>query len=520
MQNTVLIVDDTTANLSLMVNQLEDNGLRVVVAQDGEECLERAGFVHPDLILLDIMMPGMNGFEACRRLKADVHLKDIPVIFMTALADTSDKLYGFEVGGVDYITKPFDIVEVLARVKMHIAVRTTQMQLVQSRQRLHDIAESAADWFWETDAELRFTHFSERFYEAMQIQPAQMIGRRYWEAPSTGDVARAPEKWRKHREDMEHQRSFRDFEYETSALDHTMYISVSGKPFYDAAAHFLGYRGTATDITELVRTRGRLLQSDKMASIGKLAAGVAHEINNPVGFVKSNLGSLHRYIEGLLRLLAIYEKHDGIIPPSAHEELQTLKSEIDFDYLKTDLGKLLEESKDGLHRVQQIVGDLKDFSRAGDTQWEHADLHRCLESTLNIVSNEIKYKAELVRNYGSLPPVECIPSQLNQVFMNLLVNAADAIAEQGKITVSSGCDAVEVWVDISDTGSGISAAELKRIFDPFYTTKPIGKGTGLGLSVSYDIVHKHGGRIEVESALGKGTTFRIHLPINRSQAAH
>ena len=519
MQNTVLIVDDTTANLSLVVNQLEDNGLRVVVAQDGEECLERAGFVRPDLILLDIMMPGINGFEACRRLKADAQLKDIPVIFMSALADTSDKLYGFEVGGVDYITKPFDIVEVLARVKTHIAARITQTQLIESRQRLHDIAESAADWFWETDAELRFTHFSDRFYGAMQIQPAQIIGRRYWETARTEDVARAPEKWRKHREDMEQQRPFRDFEYETSALDRTVHISVSGKPFYDVAEQFLGYRGTATDITELVRTRGRLLQADKMASIGKLAAGVAHEINNPVGFVKSNLGSLHRYIEGLLRLLTAYEKHDGIIPPAAHEQLQILKSEIDFDYLKTDLGKLLEESKDGLHRVQQIVGDLKDFSRAGDAQWGCADLHRCLDSTLNIVGNEIKYKAELIKDYGTLPPVECIPSQLNQVLMNLLVNAADAITEQGRITVRTGCDAVEAWVEISDTGCGIGAADLKRIFDPFYTTKPIGKGTGLGLSVSYDIVHKHGGRIEVESAPGQGTTFRMHLPIKRSQSA-
>lgn len=195
--------------------------------------------------------------------------------------------------------------------------------------------------------------------------------------------------------------------------------------------------------------------------------------------------------------------------------IQSVKERVELDYLKTDVFALLVESKDGLQRVKKIVEDLKDFSHVGKTEWQFADLHRGLDSTLNIVSNELKHKASVVKQYGLLPAVECLPQELNQVFRNLLINAGQAIAKEGRITISTGARGDEVGVEIADTGAGIAPEILNRIFDPFFTTKPVGKGTGLGLSVSYGIVQKHHGRFEVTSEPGKGTTFRVLLPMRQ-----
>jgi len=268
-------------------------------------------------------------------------------------------------------------------------------------------------------------------------------------------------------------------------------------------------------ITQLQDAQSHLLQSDKMASIGQLAAGVAHEINNPIGFVYSNLGTLNKYVQDLFGMLDKYEQAETAIPEAEiRTQLQSARKKLDIAFLKEDLGALMAESKDGITRVKNIVQNLKDFSHvdAAD-EWKYADLHEGIDSTLNIVNNEIKYKAEVVKEYGDIPQVECLPSQLNQVFMNLLVNASHAIEERGLITVRTGQTGEEAWVEIADTGKGIAAENLQKIFDPFFTTKPIGKGTGLGLSLSYGIIQKHNGRIEVQSEIGKGTTFRIWLPL-------
>lgn len=271
---------------------------------------------------------------------------------------------------------------------------------------------------------------------------------------------------------------------------------------------------------KLEEAHNQLLQTEKMASIGQLAAGVAHEINNPVGFVNSNLGSLDQYIHSLLRLIDTYEQNEAALAqqPQALQAVQAVKQEIDLGYIKEDIFTLLEESQDGMQRVKKIVQDLKDFSHVGFAEWQFADLHKGLDSTLNIVNNEIKYKAKVVKEYGEIPQVECLPLELNQVFMNMLVNAAHAIESFGQIVVRTGAQKSEVWVEISDNGSGISPENLKRIFDPFFTTKPVGKGTGLGLSLSFGIVQKHHGRIEVESEPGKGTRFRVWLPVQQSKA--
>ena len=273
-------------------------------------------------------------------------------------------------------------------------------------------------------------------------------------------------------------------------------------------------------VARVERTQSQLLQSEKMAAIGQLAAGVAHEINNPVGFVGSNLGSLASYVDRLFALLAAYEQLEQALPPDhpARAAIAEARDAAEVDYLREDIPDLLRESADGLSRVKHIVNDLKDFSRSDAGEWQETDLNRGLESTLNVVWNEIKYKAQVVREFGELPKVRCIPAQINQVFMNLLVNAAQAIENSGTITLRSGASDDEVWIEIIDTGKGMSSEVQARIFEPFFTTKPAGKGTGLGLSISSDIVKRHKGVLEVFSQPGEGTRFRIVLPLLANDA--
>ena len=272
-------------------------------------------------------------------------------------------------------------------------------------------------------------------------------------------------------------------------------------------------------IKKLEEAQNQLLQSEKMASMGQLAAGVAHEINNPVGFVNSNLGTLQRYVNDLLRMLDAYEKAELTLAENVLQDIRQLKQDIDTTYLREDIADLLTESLDGLQRVKRIVQDLKDFSHVDRAELEWADLEKGLDSTLNVVWNELKYKAKVIKEYAHPPSIECLPSQLNQVFMNLLVNAAHAIQTTGEITIRTGFDPQYVWVEVEDTGQGIPAENLTRIFEPFFTTKPVGKGTGLGLSLSYGIVKKHGGQIEVKSEMGKGTSFKVVIPRNIAELA-
>ncbi len=271
----------------------------------------------------------------------------------------------------------------------------------------------------------------------------------------------------------------------------------------------------------LTAAQEKLLQSEKLASIGQLAAGVAHEINNPIGYVHSNLGSLQEYLHSLFVLIDAYERALRSPDPRAMiPEIDQTRSRLDIDFISRDLPQLMTESREGIERVTRIVKDLKDFSRSErDESWKLVDLHAGLESTLNIIWNELKYNTTLEKHYGTLPPVECLPSELNQVFMNILINAGQAIGERGSIRVETGHDGDEVWVEIADSGPGIPPEAQQRIFDPFFTTKPVGKGTGLGLSISYGIVAKHHGRIDVDSRMGEGSRFRIVLPVRQPQPA-
>jgi signal transduction histidine kinase len=407
----ILVVDDDPTNLKILGALLQPH-YAVSAAPSGARALEIAvAMPKPDLILLDVLMPGMDGFAVLARLRADPASRDIPVVFVTGMDAAEDEERGLELGAVDYIAKPYRPHIVLARVR-------TQLELKRARDRL-----AQQNVFLEAE-------LARRLKENQQVE-------------------------------------------------------------------------------------FQLLQSEKLAAIGQLAAGIVHEINSPVGFVASNLVTLGAYLDDLFRVLDAYEALEGDCASSEATiaAMRELKRDRNIGLLRVDSVDLLSESREGLARVTKIVSDLRNFSRAESADWQWADPRKGLDATLNIVWNEIKYHCVLRKDYGDLPEIYCIPSQIDQVFLNLLVNAAQAIPGKGEIAIRTGEVGGEVFIAISDTGTGIPAEILPRLFEPFFTTKPVGKGTGLGLSIAYGIVQSHGGRIEVESGEGKGSTFTVWLPV-------
>ncbi|MBD6617463.1 hybrid sensor histidine kinase/response regulator [Komarekiella sp. 'clone 1'] len=422
----ILVVDDTPANLEVICETLGDAGYEVITAIDGDRALRRIQTNLPDLILLDVQMPGIDGFETCQRLKADPTTANIPVIFMTALSDTDSKVKGFDLGAVDYVTKPFQEQEMLARVK-------TQLQLWQLTKNLEQ-------------------HINERTAELK------------------------------------------------TALD------------------------------QLHHSQLQLVQSEKMSALGNLVAGVAHEINNPVGFIAGNLQPAQDYVQNLLQLVALYQQE--LPHPSA--TLQAAIEEMDLEYLQEDLPKLLISMREGVNRIRNISTSLRTFSRADCDRPIPFNIHEGLDSTLMILqhrlkANEFRPAIEVIKHYGEIPQIECYVGQLNQVFMNILANAIDALEEvtqkrsfeniktnPNQITIRTQLtdDPQLVQLRIQDNGIGMSQEVKQRIFDHLFTTKEIGKGTGLGLAIAYQIVtEKHNGSLDVNSTLGQGTEFIVTLPV-------
>ncbi len=316
----------------------------------------------------------------------------------------------------------------------------------------------------------------------------------------------------------------------------TVFKKATKDPIYEIGEHFnnmmhlleLNNRKLTTAYAELKSAQSKILQQEKMAAIGQLAAGVAHEINNPIAFVMSNLNSLGKYAARLkdhLRaqseaLEAISRGQDASAALGRVDEAARLTK---IDSVTRDIETLITESLEGTDRVRQIVQNLKNFSHVDESEFKYADINAGLSSTINIVWNELKYKADLEKELGDIPLIKCNPGQLNQVFLNLLVNAAQAMEKHGRLKVRSWRAAEHVCVSVSDTGCGIPPENIPRIFDPFFTTKEVGKGTGLGLSIAYDIVKKHRGEITAESVAGAGTTFTVKIPIgleDLSQEAH
>ncbi|MBU0483047.1 MAG: PAS domain-containing protein [Proteobacteria bacterium] len=297
--------------------------------------------------------------------------------------------------------------------------------------------------------------------------------------------------------------------YQQSTADPTYQISEQFNHMMQILAAKNDELGNA--YRTLKNTHSQMLQQDKMASIGQLAAGVAHEINNPVGFIASNLTSLGKYTDKLTTFISFLTEIDN---DATNDLIKTKRKELKIDLIVDDLHDLISESLEGVERVKAIVQNLKSFSRVDQAEQKPSDLNECLESTINIVWNELKYKCTVEKEYGKIPLTRCYPQQLNQVFMNLLVNAAQAIEIKGTITIKTWHDENSIFTTIADTGKGIDPKDLTKIFEPFFTTKDVGKGTGLGLSIAYDIITKtHKGELFVTSEVGKGSTFMVKLPI-------
>lgn len=427
-----------------------------------------------------------------------------------------------------------------------ITKRKQAEELLRASEERFRLAETAAAvGTWEWDMKTNIAQYSDEYFRIIGIAPTS-VGQTYAEwmkiiHPEDRDKAAADI-----RNVMENHADYHS-EYRIVRPDGDIrWLESKGRMSNAVEGKQTGMIGAVIDITErkkaeqqvveqlehvaginaqllavnkqLEFAKNQLLQSDKMAAIGLLAAGIAHEINNPVGYVNSNLSTLEKYLGITFNIMDKYEVAAALLKDDdpLKEELRQLRTKFKFDFIHKDIKKLVAESQQGLDRVTKIILDLKDFSHAdSNEQWVWANVHRGLDSTLNVVWNELKYKCEVVKEYGTLPDIYCLPSQLNQVFMNILVNAAQAIEVRGKITLRTGQEGNRIWIDIIDTGQGIPAENIPHLYEPFFSTKPVGRGTGLGLAVSYSIVERHHGSIEVHSKVGEGSTFRVWLPVHQ-----
>jgi two-component system NtrC family sensor kinase len=269
---------------------------------------------------------------------------------------------------------------------------------------------------------------------------------------------------------------------------------------------------------ELERLQAQIIHNEKMVSLGQLAAGVAHELNNPAGFIYGNMEVLRECATGLERLLGFYD--GAALPREVSAGAERLKANIDYENTLADLRSIIEDCASGAERIRDVVQNLRTFSRLDEAEFKKVDIHEGLDSTIRLLSRfYTSGRITLLRDYGKLPPVDCYAGQLNQMWMNLLANAAQAVSGGGEVRVATRLDGDTVRVSVSDTGEGIAPEHLGKIFDPFFTTKPVGEGTGLGLSITYGIVERHGGTVRVESEPGGGTTFTVTLPVNAARAA-
>jgi len=467
---TILIVDDQPTNLSSLFDVLVQAGFKVGVARTGAGAIEKAEYGTPALILLDVLMPEMDGFETCQRLKAHQLTKDIPVIFMTALDDTKDKIKGFHLGAVDYITKPIQHEEVLARVRAHLSIKILTQKLQQQ------IAERD-----RAQAEL----------EKLASSLEQRVAER------TEELTRVNEKLKQ---------------------------EVQERVSAEAALQ--------ESLEKLKLTHSQLIQSEKMSALGQMVAGIAHEINNPVNFIYGNLDHVRGYMDDMLNMLKLYQQEY----PHPTAEIASEAVNIDLDFLMEDLPHILNSMNVGADRIRDIVLSLRHFARRDGSDMKPADLHQGIDSTLMILESRLKahpnnLPIEVIKEYSrELPQVDCYGGEMNQVFMNILANAIDAIEEDNthreiaeikanpnQIRIRTLVqDDNQVAIKIYDNGPGMTSDVIRYLFNPFFTTKPPGKGTGLGLSISWQIVvEKHQGSLQCVSVPGEGTEFIITLPIHQ-----
>ncbi len=532
---TILIVDDDEIDRMAVKRSLKSSALNIKIeeAKSAIECISILKCEQFDCVFLDYLLPDGDGLTTLKSLRAAEI--NVPVIMLTGHGNEELIVEMIQAGASDYIPKGKmkpDVLEHSIRNAIRIcsideARREAVDELKKSNKKNIDILESITDAFMAIDNEWCFSYLNSQAEQFIRQERAELIGKEIW--PYLMKISSwfhellrkaMTEKVSVSREGL---CGSQDMWIETHVYPNqegiSVYINDITERKRDQQALQRDKEEQKILISKLKSTQNQLLQSEKMASIGQLAAGMAHEINNPIGYINSNLGTMLDHIKALLTVLAAYNEHDALLAQDveAYKHIQEIKKQTELEYLKEDIIELINESKEGVSRVMSIVQDLKDFSHVDEADWQCVDLHRGLDSTLNIANNEIKYTAEVIKEYGDLPLVECIPAQINQVIMNILVNAAHSIETNGTITIRTGTNGEEAWLEISDTGRGISSEHITRIFDPFFTTKPVGKGTGLGLSLSYGILEKHGGRLEVDSEVGKGSTFRICLPVRHKQ---
>ena len=439
----IVVVDDTVANLQLLSGLLKEIGYDVRSCLNGKLALKSIAFSPPDLVLLDINMPEMNGYQVCEILKANELTRNIPVIFISALNETFDKVKAFEVGGVDYISKPFQAEEVLARVETHLQMHKMKKQLQETN-----------------------------FIQAQQLT-----------------------------------------EQNRQLLELNQALETANQELQN-------------NYKKLQEAQLQLVQTEKMAALGNLVAGVAHEINNPAGFIKGNLQPTVEYVQNLLAHLHLYQKFCENPPPEIWEHAE----EIDLEFLIKDLPESIASMNEGVKRIGNISTSLRVFSRTDPIIKVPFNLHDGLDSTLLILKhrlkgNEERSDIEIIKKYGEIPEIKCFPGQLNQVFMNLLANAIDALDEccggscyvslykkPFQIEIKTEMEEDRVIIRIRDNGVGMSEEIKNRIFEQGFTTKEVGKGTGLGMAIVQQIVEeKHGGTITCTSEVGRGTQFAIAL---------
>jgi PAS domain S-box-containing protein len=561
----ILIVDDEPELRRLLARILaSEMEHQVFTAQNADEAVTALQTAPMDLVLSDIQMPGQSGLALAAYIKA--HYPDTGIVLVSVITDPDEIRAALAIGLYGYILKPFNSHQVLITVANALRRQELEVRERQARRELEkevftksiDLKQTTCEreqarsdlkhsnrilheqlLFMQTlldalphpvfykDLNSYLLGCNDAFGKFLGREKKELIGHRAEEFASTENAPTIKAT------DSELLRQEFNLTYEANmrdGQDKIHNVLVTKALFKDAEGKPTGIVGVMLDITgrkqnELaMRSMEReLMQSQKMASIGQLAAGVAHEINNPTGFVSSNLKTLGDYQQGLNELIVEYQALKAAFKAGSDEQnrelagriekIESLEAEMDLAYILEDVQSLIAESREGTERIKRIVEDLKHFAHPGQDKVQETDVNAGLASTLNIVNNELKYKATVIREFGELPIISANPQQLNQVFANILVNAAQAIAEQGEIRVRTQQVDDFVEILISDTGCGIPAENLEKIFDPFFTTKEVGKGTGLGMNIAYNIIKKHQGDILVQSKVGEGTTFSIRLPV-------
>ncbi len=502
----VLIVDDVRQDRELLEVMLGPEGFVLLTAASGEEALNLTAQDQPDIILLDVMMPGMDGYQVVAKLKGNPVTMNIPVILVTELDDRNAKMLGLSAGAEDFLSKPVDRAELQVRVRNLLRLRaygnqqrkhgqmlegevtSRKAELVDSEKRYREIVESTTDGILKIDVAALIVFANRRFADMSGYELHELIGKNVFSLMDSKVEAMAREAMTNPTQGLSE-----TYDLTLRRKDGAEFVvSLASTPTFDEHRRYVGALASVRDVTEQRELMAQLTISDRMASIGTLAAGVAHEINNPLACVMANLDLASRDI---------------------CEQAAKLGTMVEFD----DVTEELRDAREATDRIRNIVRDLKIFSRTEGDNTGPVDIQRVMESTLRMAWNEIRHRARLVKNYGETPLVEASEARLGQVFLNLVINAAQAIAEghaeNNEIRIATSTDPNGgVVIEIADTGSGMSPEVLSRLFTPFFTTKPVGVGTGLGLSICHRIVTSFGGTINVTSEMGRGTAFQLSLP--------